>query len=279
MLKHLDNYTIQARVAPVLIVLLPALLWFLAAFPPDSTAMGLVATLLAFSGLGTLLGQLGRDRGVKLERGLWKEWEAEAVEDEDEKKKIMAGEWGTPPTTRYFRFNRGLCRSRKTLEGMHANMRYLVEGSEAITAESETSNPRGADDQYRRWTSYLRELTRDPEQYPVVNGENINYGFRRNLYGLRWFGAAIAGVVLALLALPLLPQGWPPVRSLISLFGLDSITSPLDRLTWVASFVLLIFFIFRVTPKWVRPPAYAYADRLIRASDKLAKEKRASEKA
>jgi hypothetical protein len=36
-----------------------------------------------------------------------------------------------------------------------------------------------------RGGNWLRENTRDAKKFPLVSGENINYGFHRNLLGLR----------------------------------------------------------------------------------------------
>ena len=42
----------------------------------------------------------------------------------------------------------------------------------------------------------LREATRDTSRFPLVFAENANYGFRRNLWGLRPIGTGVAVVLL-----------------------------------------------------------------------------------
>jgi hypothetical protein len=54
----------------------------------------------------------------------------------------------------------------------------------APTAAQEAAGPAAADGFYVRGGNWLRENTRDTK-FPLVFGENINYGLHRNLLGLR----------------------------------------------------------------------------------------------
>ena len=65
------------------------------------------------------------------------------------------------------------------------------------TKEEEESSPVSADTKYKSAIGSLLEATRDTSKFPLVFAENANYGFRRNLWGLRPIGTPIA-VVLAL---------------------------------------------------------------------------------
>lgn len=64
-------------------------------------------------------------------------------------------------------------------------------GVEALTHAADRAAALGID---LRSCHFLREQTRDPKMFPIVYEENVNYGFRRNLLGLKPTGAAIAVV-------------------------------------------------------------------------------------
>ena len=65
----------------------------------------------------------------------------------------------------------------------------------------------------------LREATRDTSRFPLVFAENANYGFRRNLWGLRPIGTGVA-VVLLLFSWTLL---------LLTVWGAALATSVVER--------------------------------------------------
>ena len=50
----------------------------------------------------------------------------------------------------------------------------------------ERTNIASGDAFYERSGAWLRENTRDPKKFGVLFAENITYGFRRNLFGLKW---------------------------------------------------------------------------------------------
>jgi hypothetical protein len=66
----------------------------------------------------------------------------------------------------------------------------------------EEKNPKEAADFYRRCYTYLRENTRDTERFKLLFQENVSYGYRRNLLGLKPFGIGLnlltAAVAVAL---------------------------------------------------------------------------------
>lgn len=241
---NLDTYTLQARVSPVLIVAFPLVLWLAGLFGEDATGWGVFTALLAFSGLGPLVGQLGRDRGLRVE-------------------KELVRQWGGMPTTRFLRHEGGHF-SPETLADIHSNIQRLLPDTKEVTPAEERADPAAADRIYGHWVSCLRELTRDSTAFPLVHAENINYGFRRNLLGLRGLGlyAALWPLVLAILDI------------LSSLFGNSpgsAAWTPMDKVTLFTSALLLVIYSIIVTPDWVKTVAEAYAERLLLASEKLAK--------
>jgi hypothetical protein len=64
------------------------------------------------------------------------------------------------------------------------------------TSDEERSNPSAADDAYRSAVDWLKERCRG-KGFPIVIKENIEYGFRRNMRGVRPF--AIGVIALAII--------------------------------------------------------------------------------
>jgi len=88
--------------------------------------------------------------------------------------------------------------------------------------------------------------------------ENVNYGFRRNMLGLRPWGIAIAAVVI--------------IVSTAAFLLTDGTSSELLRAwAWPATLAALAALVWWkvVTPDWVRLPGEAYADRLMEALESL----------
>jgi hypothetical protein len=71
------------------------------------------------------------------------------------------------------------------------------------TPEKERADPAEADDFYRRCGDWLREHTRDTKKFGILFEENVTYGFRRNLLGLKWpaLGINVAIVVFCVVML------------------------------------------------------------------------------
>lgn len=68
----------------------------------------------------------------------------------------------------------------------------------APTEQEEKDDFKAADVFYARCGAWLRENTRSAKKFPVLFAENVTYGYRRNLLGLKW-PALAANLVLLLL--------------------------------------------------------------------------------
>lgn len=233
-----DTYGLRARVAPVFIVLIPAIL-AIAAWTPGALSLevGGAATVVGV-GLATLVAQFGRDLGKRKEPVLWRSW-------------------GGPPTTRFLRhgdksFNTVL-RAR-----YHSRLRELQPNLGLPTADEEKASPERADEIYGAATRYLITRTRDTRKFPLVFRENVNYGFRRNLWGLRPFGIAVSALGTSACVLRL----W-------LVFQASQIVSPGGLIGILIGLMFIAVWLFWVTPSMVKIAAEAYAERLLETCDQL----------
>ncbi len=127
------------------------------------------------------------------------------------------------------------------------------------TAEAEAADPRAADEIYEAWCTVLRDRTRDRKQFNLIFTENCSYGFRRNLWGMKSVGIGLALVGLAGVAL--IPWIDPSARAAPRV-GTVIVTGGINAL-------LLLGWLFVITPAWVRTPADEYAQRLLEACERL----------
>src|SRR5215471_7149337 len=131
---------------------------------------GLVG-ILSYCGLSMLIAQLGRDLGKKKEPGLFERWKGK-------------------PTTYMLRHRGTLNKAIRARyhEKLSIFLRIIIPD-----AKQEEADPAAADEIYDSCVIYLREKTRDPEKFRLVFSDNIDYGFRRNLWAMK-----PAGVILSL---------------------------------------------------------------------------------
>ncbi len=236
----LDRYSLKARLAPALLTIFPGLaLGFVLAHSALTMVRGLVVLFLSCGGI-LLLSQLGRDLGKRKEPQLF-------------------AEWGGAPTTRLMRHRDAA--NPVLVETYHRQLRLLFPDLEFPSAEEEIQDPERADLLYDTATRRLRELTRDRSRFPLVFEENCNYGFRRNLWGMRPFGLSLALCATSLmgvyLAVKTLSQG---ERVLVAEWASLAVATLWSLLWWRL-----------VTPEWVESVARTYAERLLGAVEVLLK--------
>ena len=233
---------------PALLTLLPLAALVFVLVPSE---WRLNAGLLAIIGTGggtAFLSQVVRDRGRAKQQQLW-------------------GTWGGPPTTRLLR--------RSEAPGHPSRDRWRsrlqrVTGDPLPTKEDERSDPEDADARYAAAVGVLREATRDRARFPLVAAENANYGFRRNLWGLKPWGVTVALASAlgcwGLFASILDPDegGW---RTSLSMLAQDGTT--VFRLVGACLSTTAVAGWLLVTPQWVRTTAEAYALQLLGATELL----------
>ncbi|MET3650687.1 hypothetical protein [Dyella japonica] len=174
--KFFDAYSIRARLFPAIIAAAPAL-----------AALSLLISWKSF-GLSNLIATLGilvllfaiadfsRARGRGIEGKLY-------------------AEHGGMPSIIMFR------RNDSTIDaGSKDRYRSFLEGKLAVAAPSpaeESADQAAADAFYAQCGNWLRQNTRDTKKFPILFGENITYGFRRNLLGVKLLALCLNMIVVA----------------------------------------------------------------------------------
>lgn len=235
--KYLDAYTIQARLSPVLLVMLPLGFAIVAWFPQKFLGWGLLIWLAASCGMAVLLSEFGRDRGKQKEPHLF-------------------AEWGGTPTTQLLR-HRDSRIDPYTKHRYHCTLSRLTSLS-LPTEQQEANAPEEADRKYDSCVRYLRAITsKDRTRFKLIFKELVSYGFRRNLWGMKPYGisAAAIGVVTATTA--------------VVLTGVNIPALPTSVAALILNGLVFVWWIVWITTDWVRVAAFSYAERLLAACDDL----------
>lgn len=235
-----DNYALKARYYPVIILFFPiVLIGIIYSFEFNST-------IQAFTSIGAvgaftyLFSQLGRDRGKLKEPALWESW-------------------GGSPSVQILRLRDDRL-DDYTKQRYHKKLQTLCPADIIPSIETEQSDPAIVDKVYLAWTKYLISQTRDVKKFSLLFKDNISYGFRRNLWGLK---------SLAILILVLLIGGnylfWA-----VSLQEFNPMAFPLGfRYTAIVLTIFLFFWVSVVTKEWIKVPAFSYAERLCESVEVL----------
>ena len=111
--------------------------------------------------------------------------------------KDLLNEWGYFPSITMLRHKDTSLNSVQTNRYHDLAARLLPELS--IPSESEElKDEKSADEIYSTISNKLLSMTRDTGKYPLLFKENINYGFRRNLLGLKKIGICLAVAIILL---------------------------------------------------------------------------------
>lgn len=229
-----DPYEFRARLQPVLLVAMPMALTTMVFFE-DFSLFQLLAGILASLGFTSFLSQIARDQGRQKETGLFEAWDGK-------------------PTTQLLRHR---CKRISELQKKryHEAIEQLA-GVNLPSEREENEKPSETDEVYEVGAAFLREKTRDRSRFPLIAHENMNYGFRRNLWGMKPVGIvlSIAGLIASIVG-----TIWFSTTSVSPI----SIAAILVNASMVAAWFL------RITPGWVKTPAFAYAERLLASCDTL----------
>lgn len=230
---NIGLYSLRARTLPILILAVPLYVSLWALYPGALTLVETMGSAFAIGAAAFLLSQIGRDQGKKLQPEMWQLW-------------------GGSPTTVLLRHTNN---PNPTLLARRHKKISDITGVVLPSAAEETTNPSAADEAYDTAVTALRNLTRDRKRFPLVYQENVNYGFRRNLVGMRPTGIALSLLsTVACIAYPVIRGGAPTTAEVVAT---------------VVSAVFAALWILRFRIAWVQPVAFDYANRIFEAADDL----------
>jgi hypothetical protein len=235
-----DIYSLKARVYPLALVFLPVFGLGLFYSIEFNSILHSLTSIGLMGALSFMLSQLGRDAGVKKQAALWKEW-------------------GGAPTVQLLRWQNSKI-DWHTKTRYHKKLQLICPVTQEATQAFEQSNSADADVMYESWTKYLITKTRDTEKYNLLFKDNVSYGFRRNLWGLKQFAIILLVVLLV-------------TNYLYWGFKYNSFapqTLPVNVLYMEAVLlVFILFWTFKITKSWVRIPSESYAERLLETIDQF----------
>jgi hypothetical protein len=229
-----DAYTRRSRLQPALLAILPIGIAVLVWFPNSLTEWGVFASLLTSTGGMALLARVARIRGKRLEPSLFQGW-------------------GGKPTTVALRYRDTT--NSVLLARRHSQLQQLATGIRLPTAAEEHADPATADATYDACVAVLIERTRDRKRFRLLFNENCDYGFWRNLLGLRAFGILSSLLGTAAIAILIYRHGFAVEFKPLIALGID--------------LLFLIGWLFLVTDSSVRLAANNYSDRLLAACEEL----------
>lgn len=233
-----DKYIFYARLVPGLIVIFPIGLAIISLFPEKFLGWDILVAIGTSFGMSIYLAELARDKGR-------------------EKQDKLYSMWGGKPTTVMLR-HRDSPFDSITLARYHKKLGELIPEVQLPTYDDENKNTSSADEVYESCVAYLQEHTRDKKQFPLIFAELVSYGLRRNLWGMKSIGIILTLISMAII----LWQIYPNFRHFEDVRPVVPIAMILDA-------ILLALWILRVTPKWIKTTADAYALRLLSACDRL----------
>ena len=239
----LDVYDRSARLKPALLSGLPMVVSTVLLIPEVGIVWSVIGGMLLYSGGSMFLLQVARDRGKALEARLYESWggkpSVEMLRHSDDRLDMGTKE-------RYRRF-------------LSAAVRNLALPS----VEEERKHPARARRNYESANAWLLEQTRDHDRFALLFIENMNYGFRRNLAGLKPLALTLDAVAIVL------------ILGQAAALWIELIPKTIDSLTaeWWMSLAFTtghsLYFCVWIRGEWVRLAAERYAKRLLAACDEL----------
>jgi len=187
--KFLDAYTLRARLAPAVIAAAPAFAFIALLISWSSLSLSNAIATIGLAVLLFALSDFARSRGKRIEP------------------QVFDALGGKPSVTI-------LRHSDATFDGA-SKQRYLAflgdkVGETPPSESTEQREPSAADAFYERCGTWLRENTRNAKKFAILFNENVTYGYRRNLFALKWPALALnltvaASCIAIFLAAPLAP--------------------------------------------------------------------------
>lgn len=235
-MMKLDQYTYCARLLPALIVSMPFLILLFITLPVIWKLIGALSAMGVSVALIFLMAQCGRDAGKRKEPDLFR-----TIGGKPSTRLLRHSDQTLPPATK---------------KRYHDFLAANAPGFNPPTPQQEASDPDAADRMYDSALDWLRAKTRDTKLHDLLFAENISYGFRRNLWGMKPLGVAtclFGALVIAGL-----------------FFGVPSLgmAPPIAAATLMIIVIQICFWVWVIKPRWVALPAEAYAKTLLEFCDK-----------
>ncbi len=226
-MEWFDGYERRARLSPGLLMLLgpvfAGLVFGLGELPVVSSLIG----LLSIVGAPVALAGWVRERGQRAQGELW-------------------ASWGGPPTHVSLRGSNDIARRRRKKLSKLTHLKLT---------------PGSSEEDLNQAVRMLIRLTQDKSQHPLVFEENRNYGFMRNLYGIRRYGIWLSAGSLAVVVM----------IGISTWAGLLDLELSLERflVALVLEIAVIIFWWRYPTEERVRAASELYRDRLLESLDVL----------
>ena len=233
--KLIDVYTARARLLPGLLTVMPLAASVYAWDPGNPLGWnGLGALFVGFGGT-ILLSFVARDLGKAAEKKLYKKWGGRPTE-------LALMHSGTMDA---------MLRTRR-----HKAIRVCFPDVEVPTQAEEAADRDAVYKRFTAITTLLIARARDKAKFPLLFEELCNYGFRRNMYGVRWLGGIIAAVMSIAIGLKLVGVFGTHTRLVIITLGIE-----------VVNVGMLAAWILWVNEEAVRRGSDLYVDRICETLD------------
>ncbi len=239
----MDAYDIQARHAPVVFTILPALLVAIAMVP------GLGQTKIAAGSIAFIILAALPFVAIRIARAAGR-----ARQD------ALYASWGGIPTTAMLR-HRDARLNPQTKRIFRERLGHLGASFPIPDEDEEQRDPEGADIKIGAAMDEIRKRAK-AKGIKAVHRENINYGAARNAYGLKLFGLATCLISAATLAITIALRG-------------DFLPTALELVVGMVVLIIAGAWIFGCTSDKVRHHGEAYALALFEAIETVVPARRA----
>lgn len=186
-LKIFDAYSLRARLFPAIIAAAPALAALALLISWKSFELSNAIATVAILVLLFAIADFARARGRAIEA------------------KLFAKLGGKPSIVMFRRSDPTIDNS---IKDRYRNFLAAKLGVTAPTATQEHEDRSAADSFYEQCGVWLRQNTRDTKQFHLLFSENVTYGFRRNLLGVRWLAIILNLVVVVICLLLIWRSHW-----------------------------------------------------------------------
>jgi hypothetical protein len=235
----MDKYSLNARIYPMVLFLFPIVIIGISYSIEYEKYTQILTTLGISSALLYFLSNLGRDNGKRKESKLWEKW-------------------GGMPSSQLLSFKNNLI-DNNTKRKYHQKLLRLSP-IQQLEIDFENAEYFEVSEIYKSWTKYLISQTRDTKKYSLLFKENISYGFRRNLWGLRTISLSLLiAVIIGNFIIQGIRNGFESINDFqIPFFISESLL-----------LILLVIWVFIIRSNWVKLPAFAYSERLLESIETI----------